>query len=100
MTWHSLGYAHHHLGHYQQAATCLHHALDLFRTFGDRANEADTLNRLGDTHHAAGDTDAAIDDWKQALAILDELDPLAAEPVRAKLGACYDVDEVAVRSVS
>ena len=58
----------------------------LFRDLGDRYDEADTLTHLGDTHHAAGDPDAARDAWQQALTILDELDHPDADQVRAKLG--------------
>ena len=57
-----------------------------YRDLGDRYNEADTLTHLGDTHHAAGDPDAARDAWQQALTILDELDHPDADQVRAKLG--------------
>ena len=48
-TWDSLGYAHHHLGQPLQAIVCYEHAIDLYRDFGDRYNEADTLAHLGDT---------------------------------------------------
>ena len=47
------------------------------------------LTHLGDTHHAAGDPDAARDAWQQALTILDDLDHPDAAQVRAKLA---DVD--------
>jgi tetratricopeptide (TPR) repeat protein len=78
-------HAHHHLGHHPQALTCYQHALDLFRDLGDRYEEAATLTRLGDTHHAAGDLAAARDTWQRALVILDELDHPYADQVRAKL---------------
>jgi DNA-binding SARP family transcriptional activator/tetratricopeptide (TPR) repeat protein len=83
--WDSLGYAHHHLGQYREAIDCYRHAIDTYRQVGDRYGESDTLVRLGATHRAAGDCDAARDSWKQALAILDQLKPPAADQVRAKL---------------
>jgi len=52
---------------------------------GGRYYEADTLTRLGDTHHAAGDPDAARDAWHHALSILDDLDHPDADHVRTKL---------------
>jgi predicted TPR repeat methyltransferase len=54
------------LAHYEQAVA-------LFRETGDRYNEADTLVRIGDTHHEAGDVPAACDAWRRADAILTEL---------------------------
>src|SRR5262249_37814425 len=81
----SLGYAHHHLGHHTQAIACYQHALRLLRDLGDRYHEATTLTHLGDTHHTAGNPDAARDAWQQALTILDQLDHPHADTVRAKL---------------
>ncbi len=49
------------------------------------AYEADTLTRLGDTHHATGDTDAARSAWRYALTILNNLGHPNADTVRAKL---------------
>jgi DNA-binding SARP family transcriptional activator/tetratricopeptide (TPR) repeat protein len=84
-TWDSLGYAHHHLGHHAQALTCYQHALNLIREVGHRYYEATFLTRLGDAHHAAGNDQAARDAWQHALTILDDLDDLDADNVRAKL---------------
>ncbi|MDT5035180.1 MAG: hypothetical protein QOE03_365, partial [Micromonosporaceae bacterium] len=84
-TWESLGYAHHHLGQHARAFACYRQALILARESGDRYNEATTLAHLGDTHHAAGAHTAAQDAYRQALAILDDLDHLDADTVRAKL---------------
>jgi predicted negative regulator of RcsB-dependent stress response len=41
----------------------------------------------GDTHHAAGDHDAARDTWEQAQAIFEDLQHPDAEQVRHKLKA-------------
>jgi tetratricopeptide (TPR) repeat protein len=84
-TWHSLGYTHHHLRQHDQAIDCYQHALDLFRELGNRYHEAETLDHLGDTHAATGDPDPARMVWRQAVAILTELDHPEADRVRAKL---------------
>jgi DNA-binding SARP family transcriptional activator len=86
-TWDSLGYVHLRLAHYGEAVTCYHRALDKFRRLGDRYYEANTLSRLGDVHLAAGDPDAARDSWRQALAILDDLNNPDADELRAKLSS-------------
>jgi len=46
---------------------------------------ANTLSRLGDTHHAAGNPQVAHDAWKHALTILDQLDHPDAQAVHVKL---------------
>ena len=70
-----------------EAVECYRQALDLLRTIGHRYEQADTLTRLGDTHHAAGDLDAARDAWEQAQAIFEDLQHPDAEQVRHKLKA-------------
>jgi tetratricopeptide (TPR) repeat protein len=85
ITWDSLGYAHHHLGHHARAIACCQRALDLHRDIGDRYFQADTLTHLGDTHHAAGHPGGRPGTWQRALAILDELNHPDAEQLRAKV---------------
>jgi len=51
--------------------------------------EATALIHLGDTHHAAGDPDAARDPWQQARSILDNLHHPDADQVRSKLAAIH-----------
>jgi hypothetical protein len=51
----------------------------------ERFEEADTLTRLGYTHHAAGDHDDARNTWEQAQTILEDLQHPDAENVRRKL---------------
>jgi len=46
-----------------------------------------TLTNLGDTHHAAGNPQAARDAWHQALAILDDLEDPHADQLRTKLAS-------------
>jgi tetratricopeptide (TPR) repeat protein len=81
----SLGHAHHHLGEHRQAIECYHHALDLSRKTRQRYEQAGTLTRLGDTHDATGDHDAARHAWEQAQTLLDDLQHPDAEKVRQKL---------------
>jgi tetratricopeptide (TPR) repeat protein len=84
-TWDSLGVAYHHVGRHPDAVAAYQHALTLFRELGNRYNEADTLVHLGDTYDAGGDTGAARDSWRAALAILTDLDHGDADQVRARL---------------
>ncbi|GAB3411495.1 hypothetical protein [Flindersiella endophytica] len=58
---------------------------DLFLDLGDRFHEAETLTRLGDTHHSMGSTRLARAAWRRAVSILDDLDHPAADEVRAHL---------------
>ncbi len=85
--WDSLGYAHHNLGHHEQAIECYQHAVKLLLETGQRHERAGTLNRLGDTHHAAGDDKAAHDTWTQAQRIFDDLRHSDADRIREKLKA-------------
>ena len=85
--WDSLGYAEHHLGHHAQATDCYQHALGNFRELGDRYYEATILTHLGDAYQAADQQDPARCSWQQALRILEDLQPIAADLVRAKLAA-------------
>ncbi|MFJ9758348.1 BTAD domain-containing putative transcriptional regulator [Streptomyces sp. NPDC101149] len=85
--WDSIAHARLHLGHHSQAVTGYQNALGLCRDLGDRPLEADVLNHLGDTHHAAHDRDAAHHTWQLALAIFTELDHSQAGRIRAKLDA-------------
>jgi tetratricopeptide (TPR) repeat protein/transcriptional regulator with XRE-family HTH domain len=90
--WDSLGYAEHHLGNLAEAAACYQRALSRHREAGDRFFEAQTLAHLGGTRHAAGEQDQAWHAWRQALAILDDLQHPDADQVRARLaGTAGDV---------
>jgi tetratricopeptide (TPR) repeat protein len=69
----SLGYAHHRMGGYEEAATRYRQAAELFGTLGDQRYQATVLNRLADTSDAAGrPTDATLA-RRQALEILERL---------------------------
>lgn len=54
-------------------------AIELYRDNGNSYQEAVTLIRIGDTHHATGSVDAARRTWQDALTILDGLDHGEAE---------------------
>jgi tetratricopeptide (TPR) repeat protein len=81
----SLGHAHHHLGHHDEAIACYREALDVAQTTGDRYNEIEILTHLGDSHHAAGHIDGAVGCWRRALAVSAELDVPRTEFIEAKL---------------
>ncbi|GAA2571404.1 hypothetical protein GCM10010435_52120 [Winogradskya consettensis] len=84
-TWENLGYAHHLLGRHAEAIACYRRAHTLYREVGDRYYEPDPLIKLGETHRATGDLDAARDAWEDALAILDDIGRPEADAVRAGL---------------
>jgi DNA-binding SARP family transcriptional activator len=84
-TWSCLGDTHHHLGDQPQAIACYRQALALFRELGDRYGEAGILAHLGELHRGAGDPDAARDAWREARAVLGELDQPASDRIRTRL---------------
>jgi tetratricopeptide (TPR) repeat protein len=81
----SLGYIYHRLGDGCQATASYWRAVRTFRAIGAPYLSARSLSDLGDCHEAAGDGDAAIDAWQQALAVLDELAHPDADKVRRKI---------------
>jgi DNA-binding SARP family transcriptional activator/tetratricopeptide (TPR) repeat protein len=83
--WDTLGYAEHQSGDYAAAVACYQRALGLFREFGDRYCQATVLVHLGDTRHAAGQSELARGAWREAVAILDALHHPYAGTVRARL---------------
>jgi tetratricopeptide (TPR) repeat protein len=68
----SLGYAHHHLGNYEQAIGYFHQSLALHEKLDDRWGQATVFNHLGDSHHTMGNQAAARVAWRRALDILDQ----------------------------
>ncbi|MEU8260489.1 tetratricopeptide repeat protein [Micromonospora sp. NPDC048999] len=82
--WDSLGYAYRHRD-LRQAISCYREALTLYQRLGDRPNEAITLRYLGETQHAAGDSDAARRSWRRSLDIFTEIEHPDAARVRALL---------------
>jgi tetratricopeptide (TPR) repeat protein len=84
-TWDSLGHAHYQLGDHLAATAYNQIAADLYRELGDFYQEADALNRLGDTHRASGADRSARVSWSSALAILTKLGHPDAARLRTKL---------------
>jgi DNA-binding SARP family transcriptional activator/tetratricopeptide (TPR) repeat protein len=83
--WDTLGSAYERAHDRQRALTCCQRALELYRDIHDRSMEADTLAHIGSLHSQAGDRAGAERAWRDALAILEELDHPDAEGVRARL---------------
>jgi predicted negative regulator of RcsB-dependent stress response len=69
----------------QEAVTCYQQALDLFQRLGHRVHEAETLDKIGDVHHATGNKPAAAAAWGQAMNAFVELNSPEADAVRDKL---------------
>ena len=69
----TIGYAHHHLGHHQQAASYFEQALAIDRELPDLYSQATHYDHLGDALHAVGNTTQAHHAWQLALKILDQL---------------------------
>jgi DNA-binding SARP family transcriptional activator len=80
----SIGYAHHHLGQYAEAADCYEQALALVRrTGGIPWTEGAILMHLGDTLLSAGRSDAARAAWTEGLRVMEQLKhPDAEVPAR------------------
>ncbi len=81
----SIGYAHHHLGHYSAAIASYREAFRVAQLVALDKLQTMVLDHLGDTYLAVADATAARDAWKQALAIIgDHRHPCAGE-LRAKI---------------
>src|SRR6185369_6350807 len=85
--WHSLGYAHHHLGHYPEAIACYWRSIDNCREAGIPIYEALALSDLGETYLASGEPALARLQWQYAVTALDKLQHPAAAGIRARLAA-------------
>ncbi|HEY7146948.1 MAG TPA: tetratricopeptide repeat protein [Streptosporangiaceae bacterium] len=81
----SLGYAYLRLGRYGEAAACCGLARDLLQALGDRYNRAVALVHLGDAHRGTGRVASAHQAWREALAILDDLQHPDASEITARL---------------
>ena len=87
-TWDSLGFIHHNLRAYAEAVTCYEHGAARYREIGNRLGDAETLDRLGDSQLAGGDSVRARAAWQDAIRILVDLDhPDATERITAKLAS-------------
>lgn len=98
----SIGFAHHHLGHHEEAVRCYDRALVLLAEHGDRNGEPIVLANLADTRLAMGDRAAARAGYERALALHLELSLPGAQrlevaELRAKLaglGAGHPAQQV------
>ncbi|MDI1460782.1 tetratricopeptide repeat protein [Catellatospora sp. KI3] len=84
-TWDSLGYALVRANLHRRGISHYQRALRLFRAVGARLDQAEVLDHLGDAHAAVGETANARRSWREALAILETVDPARMPDVRAKL---------------
>jgi tetratricopeptide (TPR) repeat protein len=76
MAWDALGFAHSRLGEPRQAMDCYRQGMAFVRELknpGARAILANMLAESGDACQAAGDLPAAVQAWRQALQVLDDL---------------------------
>ncbi|GAA1501107.1 hypothetical protein GCM10009827_009160 [Dactylosporangium maewongense] len=81
----SRGFAYHKVGRHAEAVASYERAIELYRDAGNRYYEADTLVHLGDCHCAAGAAGLAVQAWRRALDILDDLHHPAAADLRLRV---------------
>ena len=85
LTWDSLGYVRHLLGEHEAAVSCYQRAAAIFTDIGATLNRAEALINLGDTYAAAGDRQAARDQWQEALEVFELSHHPETERLRAKI---------------
>ncbi|SDT29563.1 tetratricopeptide repeat protein [Microlunatus soli] len=83
--WDTEGFVHYKLGDLHRATECMRQAHDLYRQIGDRFNEADVLDHLGDVLLAQGDRSGARQTWQQAYEILRPTGHPMADTVHSKI---------------
>ncbi|WP_433723756.1 BTAD domain-containing putative transcriptional regulator [Actinoplanes sp. CA-051413] len=81
----SLGYIRLGRGEHEEAIACYEASVELSRRLGDQHGEADTLKHLGNAHEAAGCPGRARDAWELAVQLLETINPLEAERLRARI---------------
>ncbi|HVV24868.1 MAG TPA: tetratricopeptide repeat protein [Pseudonocardiaceae bacterium] len=81
----SLGGAYRVMGDYDAAVDCHLRSVLMFRELGDRSGEASGLDNLGLALAGHGSVALARDSWLHAVALFDEVDPVRARTVRARL---------------
>jgi tetratricopeptide (TPR) repeat protein/transcriptional regulator with XRE-family HTH domain len=81
----SLGGAFQAMADYDAAVDCYLRAVLMFRDLGDRSGEANGLDNLGIALEGDGSHALARDSWQHALTLYDEVDPVRARQVRARL---------------
>jgi tetratricopeptide (TPR) repeat protein len=83
--WSCLADTHLQLRDPARAVPCYHQTLELFRELGDPYAQASTLSHLGAGYHLAGDLTAAHEHWREAHALLDDLEPSTVDQIRTQL---------------
>ncbi|HEX5401707.1 MAG TPA: tetratricopeptide repeat protein [Pseudonocardiaceae bacterium] len=81
----SMGGAHQAIEDYEAAVDCHLRAVLMFRSLGDRAGEARGLDNLGLALSGNGSGALARDSWQHALVLYEEVNPVLAAQVRARL---------------
>jgi len=76
---------HLHLGDIAGAVRCYGQCLDLFREFGDRYAEASILAHLGACHYLGGRQTVAHEQWRDAHALLGDLDTPTTDQIHTQL---------------
>ncbi|SDD69184.1 ATP-binding protein [Glycomyces harbinensis] len=82
----SLGYAYHHFGRHRLAVRHFRQSIEQYRFIGERHGTAIALTNFGDLLASIDHPEMARGLWRQALAVLDELDHPDAAGVRERLG--------------
>jgi tetratricopeptide (TPR) repeat protein/transcriptional regulator with XRE-family HTH domain len=81
----SLGSAYQAMADYEAAVDCHLRAVLMFRELGDRSAEARGLDNLGLALSGDGSGALARDSWQHALVLYEEVNPVLAGQVRARL---------------
>lgn len=81
----SLGSAFQAMADHDAAVDCYLRAVLMFRDLGDRSGEANGLDNLGIALAGDGSRALARDSWQHALTLYEEVDPVRAGQVRARL---------------
>ena len=83
---HNLGGIHRELGRFDRSREFFQEALAVRRQIGDRHGEATTLVELGVLFEGAGQAGVALDSWRQALTIYEDLDAPETTETRRRIG--------------
>jgi hypothetical protein len=70
---------------FSEAIDCYLQALALHREDGNRFDEAQTWESISEVHLADGSAENAIAAMRSGLAILQDIDPVAAERIRQRI---------------
>ncbi|MFF5234542.1 BTAD domain-containing putative transcriptional regulator [Dactylosporangium sp. NPDC000521] len=91
-TWDTVGFAYHHLGQLDRAASCFRRSIRYYERSGDVYLLSEVHEHLGAVLLDRGDRDGARAQWQQAERLLDELQHGRVMQLRRRLA---DLDEPA-----